>query len=397
MSFDDDAEGDAPGFRRPPHPDDRLWRHPSEMGDHALAPLGASREADADPPEEDDGGLWRIAAAVALGVIVVVAGLAAVVVGGLGAGGGSGGSTEASTTGRAGVGGRGDDAAPVAAVEEVAPSLVGLPGGSGVIVSSEGLVLTSAALVEGDGPVRVRLPNGVTVDAQVVGTDPMTGLGVLDLPGDDHTPAPLADVAAADDNGRGVAVYTVAVTDGSVQPEATAGAIGTTRKLDGAGGHDLEGVLEVEGDATGPSALGGPVVDAEGAVFGITTALGAQRTSYLTPIDVGQRVAGDLVETGRVRHSWLGVEGADHVEGSGLHDRAGQGAELVAVEPGGPAAAAGLRPGDVVVAIDGRPVDRMSDLVRWLRARPPGHPAELAVERGGETLAVTAVLGERPD
>jgi S1-C subfamily serine protease len=384
VSCDDDADEDAPDFRRPPHPDDRIWRHPSEMDEHPIAPIEvpvhrvqAVRRAAAGWP------WWRIAATSALGIVVVLGGLAVVFLTDTGgddeAGVLPGSSSRPSSAAR-----RAD-----AAAEAVASSLVRLEGGTGVVIRDDGLVLTSATLVAGSGPVPVWLPDGTAVEATVVGVDGVTSIAVLDLPGDGHRPAALVPLGT-DLTG---AAYSVCV-DPSGEVAATAGTVGTARKLSGEGAAGLDGVVEVEGRAD-PSALGGPVVDADGTVVGITTAIGSDRSSYFTPIDVGQKVTGDLLDSGVIHRSWLGIEGTDRVEGSGLHAAGGYGAEVVTVAAGSPAEAAGLQAGDVIVSLDGRQIDRMPDLIRWLQSLSPGDRVEVTVERSGQRLTLGATLGER--
>jgi S1-C subfamily serine protease len=384
VSCDDDADEDAPDFRKPPHPDDRIWRHPSEMDDHPIAPIGvpvhrvrAMRRAAAGWP------WWRIAATSALGIVVALSGLAAVFLTDTGGSDEAGvlpgsSSRPSATARRAG-----------AAAEAVAPSMVRLEGGSGVVIRDDGLALTSATLVDGPGPVPVWLPDGTAVEATVVGVDGVTSIAVLDLPGDGHRPA---DVIPRGAEVTGAAYSAGADASGGVA--ATAGTVGTARKLSGEGAAGLDGVVEVEGRAD-TSALGGPVVDGDGAVLGITTAIGSDRASYFTPIDVGQKVAGDLLDSGVVRRSWLGIEGMDRVEGSGLHATGGNGAQVVTVAAGSPAEAAGLLAGDVIVSLDGRPIERMPDLIRWLQSLSPGDRVEVTVERSGEQLTLAATLGER--
>jgi S1-C subfamily serine protease len=424
VSFDDDADEDAPRFKQPPHPEDRLWRHPSEVGSHPVSPIDALVQRPAG-----SGGWRAVAAAGALGVVIVVAVVAVILVGNTGGSGGGNedddtaspstasgsdapgsrsesdsgpasesgsGSESAPSSGAGGAAGSGaesggaEDAAAAEVAEQVATAVVGLDGGSGVVVQPDGVVLTSAALIDGDGPVDVRLADGSVVEAQVVGVDMVTGLGVLDLPGDDHA---AAEVGVADDAVGGPA-FTVRATQDSDDAAASPGVVGSSHKLRADGDEGLDGVVEVAG-TTDPLALGGPVVDRDGAVIGITTALDGERSSYLTPIDVGEKVATDLLDSGRVHHAWLGIEGQDHIEGSGIHSASGYGAEVAAVAPDSAAEAAGLRPGDVIVSIDGQRVERMPDLVRRLRSLSPGDETEITIERDGEETTVTATLAER--
>lgn len=400
VSFDDDADEDAPGFRQPPHPDDRLWRHPSEMDAHPMSPVGAFAPAPAM------GRSWRAVAAVgALGVAVVGVAVAGLLL----EDPGTGGPGQHDSSSMAASPGAGDEEDEAAVAEEIGPAVVGLAGGSGVVVHEEGLVLTSAALVDpgaassgeggappgAPGPLDVRLADGSTAEATVVGVDTVTGLALLDLPGGGHAAAEAADGSVV---GAGGGAFTVgtAGTARTAPAAATAGVVGATRKLQGDDHSSLDGVVEVSGEA-GPDVLGGPVVDADGAVIGVTTALGPGGSSYFTPIEVGRKVTDDLLISGRVRHSWMGIEGMDAPAAGrpASGESGGTGAKIDRIYAGGPAAAAGLQDGDVIVEIDGHPVGRMPDLVRHLRARSPGDEVELVIDRDGEAVTVGVTLAER--
>jgi S1-C subfamily serine protease len=404
VSFDDDADEDAPGFRQPPHPDDRLWRHPSEMDAHPISSAGAFAPAPAR------GRSWRAVAAVgALGVVVAGVAVVGLLLEDPGSDG-PGDSDPSSTAASPGAGDEEAEAAEAAAAEAVGPAIVGIDGGSGVVVRDDGLVLTSASLVAdpadggegdtqsegqgdshgegqgGDRPaVGVALPDGTRAEATVLGVDTATGLAVLDLPGEAHAAAEQADEAQV---AAGSDAFNVGTAGSGAA--ATVGVVGATRKLQGDDDSSLDGVVEVSGEA-GPVVLGGPVVDREGTVIGITTALGPGGSSYFTPIEVGHKVATDLLISGRVHHSWLGIEGMDAPAAGrpASGESGGTGAKVDVIFPGGPAAVAGLRDGDVIVEIAGNPVGRMSDLVRHLRALSPGERVALVVEREGEPVPVT--------
>jgi putative serine protease PepD len=396
VSFDDDADEDAPGFRQPPHPDDRLWRHPSEMDAHPISSVGAFAPAPAR------GRSWRAVAAVgALGVVVAGVAVVGLLLEDPGSDG-PGDSEPSSTAASPGAGDEEAEAAEAAATEAVGPAVVGIDGGSGVVVRDDGLVLTSASLVpdpagEGQGGERptvgVALPDGTQAEATVLGVDTATGLAVLDLPGEAHAAAEQADQAQV---AAGSDAFNVGTAGSGAA--ATVGVVGATRKLQGDDESSLDGVVEVSGEA-GPVVLGGPVVDRDGTVIGITTALGPGGSSYFTPIEVGHKVATDLLIFGRVHHSWLGIEGMDAPAAGrpASGESGGTGAKVDVIYPGGPAAVAGLQDGDVIVEIAGHPVGRMSDLVRHLRALSPGERVALVVEREGEPVPVTieVTLSER--
>ncbi|HEX9992977.1 MAG TPA: PDZ domain-containing protein, partial [Acidimicrobiales bacterium] len=147
-----------------------------------------------------------------------------------------------------------------------------------------------------------------------------------------------------------------------------------------------------------PGSSGGALVDATGAVVGITTAIaisevGAEGLGFATPIDLARAVAEDIVATGEAHHVWIGVEGMDVDAGD---DGPDHGALVHRVLPGSPAAEVGLAEGDVIVAVAGRDVATMSALVVALRRQRPGDEVEVVYVRDGRPRTVTVTLEEKP-
>jgi S1-C subfamily serine protease len=409
----DDAadDEDAPGFRPPPHPDDRLWRHPSEVGSgwsprRALLPLGGAIR------RPEGGRRWPLAlTSAAVGGLVAVLAMAAL---GIGERVVQRQVTEnvALDPALPGIGGRGS-LTPLS--ERLAPAVVtvGEPGGegsapgSGIIVRDDGIVLTSAALVSdpASGRIAVGLPDGSTATAELMGLDPTTGIAVLDLPGESgYAPAVLAVPA---DLTPGTPTFTVgAGASGDVT--VVSGALGPSTKLTFDDAPPLDGLVEVTAelptDGDPATTLGAAAVDDRGAVVGIATATAAGSSgeppaAYVTPIEVARKVAEDLVDTGEVDHGWLGIEGASvppDEDGIGLYAVDDRGAIVALVVEGSPAAEAGMQAADVVVEADGRPIARMPDLVIALRLHSPGDQMELTVLRGGERRTATVTLEEPP-
>ncbi|HEX6419962.1 MAG TPA: S1C family serine protease [Acidimicrobiales bacterium] len=406
MPFDDDAEADSTGFRPPPHPDDRLWRHPSEVGAHPIVPHPAPDRPSCGGPATAHGDRWRRtrrALAVAGGAGAAGIAVAAVV---LAAGGRDAGED---------VAGRGADRTAAAAPDPadppaldaarsaLAPAVVavgraatgrdgpalGSVTGSGLVLRADGVVVTAAAALPPGAEPAVRLAGGSVVAARVVATDPVTGLAVLDVAGDGHAARPLApgepgigEAAVAVDTGGG---------DVTASPLRDLGPTGTA--LDGAA---------VDGEAE-PLALGGPVVDAGGGVTGIVTGVERGAPWRVAPAEVVGRVVDDLLATGAAHHVWLGIEGLDAAP---VRDAPGtlsatalmpSGVEVASVVPGGPADGGGLQPGDLIVAVDGMPVTQLADLFDDLRGRSPGERLDVTVIRdGGDRTAVAVTLGHAP-
>jgi S1-C subfamily serine protease len=436
VPFDDDAADDVTGFRPPPHPDDRLWRHPSEV--YATEPVTPSRTHGRLWP-------WGVAAVGTAGVMLAGAGTlllgvqehvtdgdqqqqaAVTPLGSLPlphldgqplSGRSSEGITELTDIARL--------------ADQLAPSLVHIdlgdeiPGGSGVVLNADGLTLTSAELVAGLDQVDVILDDGREVAGEVVGADPLTDIAVIDLPGQ-HV---AATMAAPTDVVGGEGILAMGAT-GSGRPATTVGPLSDRyRRLERSGSPTLEGLLHVDVPAQAV-ARGGPLVDQNGAVIGITVWTDDTGT-YATPIDVAAKVANDVVEVGQARHGWLGIEGQDAADAptlmaeetgetggtdttggadttdapdttggdtavSGDGDGDGdtsRGVVVVTVDPAGPATDE-LHRGDVITRIDDHPVDDMGELTDAIRLRSPGDPVDVTVERdGGQTVQIT--LEPRP-
>jgi S1-C subfamily serine protease len=296
--------------------------------------------------------------------------------------------------------------------QRVAPAVVALDAapeaGSGVIVRDDGIVLTSAALVTSSGAtVAVRMPDGSSVEAEVLGVDSTTGLGVLDLDGRGYTTGVLA---TASDMTAGQTSYTVAA--GLAGGTTTlAGEVGAARRYETASAR-LDAVVEVTGDA-GPLALGGALVDKRGAVIGIIAAVDTGTATYVAPVDVARKVTNDVLTTGYVRHSWLGIDGSDSTTATtttsvrplaggsvaALGSTSGQpasGVEVATVEAGSPADVAGLEVGDVLVELGGRRIDDVPDLMLALRAHSPDDRVDVVVVRGGGETSIQVTLGDVP-
>ena len=381
MPFDDDAEADLFRFHPPPHPDDRLWRHPSELGS-VRGEGAAARDRQAGRP-------WGVVAvAGTAGAVLAGAGVLAF---GLGERIVDRPVVERVALDTVSSSPRAADQAVSGIRQQVAPAVVAVEGGgSGVVVRDDGIVLTSTGVVDGSGPLRVRLPDGSSTEAEVVGSDPSTGIAVLDLDGHGYRTGVLATEAGLV---QGEMSFTVSVgTTGGAT--TVAALVGATRRYRTPAGATLDAVVETSGDAPA-HALGGPLVDARGVVVGIVTGVDHGSASYVVPVEVARKVAEDLVAAGEVERCWLGIEGSD----SGDPDVTGGGVRVASVAPDSPADRAGLRVGDVLVEIDGRMIGHLPDLMITLRSLSPGDHIAATVVRGDNptTLAVTLGSQNRTD
>lgn len=374
MPFDDDAEADFFRFRPPPHPDDRLWRHPSELGSQ---PSEKTRGRD-----RQSGRPWgAVAVAGTAGAVLAGAGVLAF---GLGQRTIDRPVVERVALDTVSSTPRTADQTTNGIRQQVVPAVVALEGGgSGIVVRDDGIVLTSASVVDGRGPMTVNLPDGSSIDAEVVGSDPTTGIAVLDLDGHGYRTGLLASEA---DLVQGQTSFTVSV--GAAGGATTAAAlVGATRRYQTPDGATLDAVVETTGEAPA-HAVGGPLVTASGVVVGIVAGVDDGSASYVVPVEVARKVAEDLVAAGKVERCWLGIEGRDAGD-----SEVGGGVLIASVTPDSPADRGGLRVGDVLVEIDGHMIGRLPDLMITLRSRSPGDEIAAIVVRDGNPTTLTITLG----
>jgi serine protease Do len=275
------------------------------------------------------------------------------------------------------------------------PVLSGVARGSGVIVSTDGYVLTNHHVVAGADRIRVVLFDRRDLPARLVGSDAHTDIAVLKIEADRLAPAPLADSSK-------VRVGQFALAMGNpfgVGQTVTLGIIGAVRR-GRMGITDYEDFLQTDA-AINPGNSGGPLVDVEGRVIGVNTAIlttgggGNEGVGFAVPSDLARGVMDQLVREGHVIRGWLGVAVED-VSPADAAARGGsvEGALIGEVTPGGPAAKAGLERGDILAALNGEPIADGRALRLRIAQLPPGSTARLDVIRGGQHREITAKLGQ---
>jgi putative serine protease PepD len=390
MHPDDGDEDDAPVFGAPLPPEDRLWRHPSEM-----ALLGNDAAARRSGPMSSTPRVLGIAvvsgllgAVLAVGVVAATVGLGtddAPVAGGVA-------STVRGATLVASTPTDGDGAAVAKHLAaSVARVLVGAAPavGSAIVLRDDGYLVTDAALIGRETTAMLSL-DGEQLTATVVGTDPATDVAVLHV---DRTDLHAADVAASD---ASVGERTFVVGANAMgDPAVTAGVVSVLdRKITSSGGVVLHGMIQTDApiDAT---AIGGALTDGAGDVLALVSGPASATGGYAVPIATARAVADDIITHGHARHVWLGVEGTDLDRGGASTLHVAGGASVTKVADGSPASAAGLQDGDVITAVGGTPVTSMSDLVVGLRAHDPGDTVEVEYWRDGERHSCNATLAER--
>jgi len=376
---------DPPPFRPPPPPDDRLWRHPSEL-------------AWSSPPAPRRAGWPLAAAAGVVGAVVTVALLAVTGVIGDDA---PGRDVVIRETVQPAVARSVDDGWDLAAmVAEVGPAIVRLDVsggdagvGSGVVFRSDGHLLTNAHVVDDADRIVAVLSTGRSVQARLVGFDRRTDIAVVKL--DEDGPFATAVLGTTD----GLVVGQTAIAMGSPLglrggSSVTVGIISALgREIESPDGPVLYDMVQTDAAITSGSS-GGALLDGTGSVVGITTAfavgdLGNGGLGFATPIDVARAVADDLLTYGRARRVWFGVRGST--------DAAAAGVVLAEVVDDGPASESGLRAGDVIRRVDGRPVPTMSALRVALLRHHPGDLVGVVYDRDGKRRSAQVTLRERPD
>ena len=267
----------------------------------------------------------------------------------------------------------------------------GMGLGSGVIVSAEGLILTNNHVIEGASEIVVALPGGQPAEARLLGADPETDLAVLKIKASNLRPI----VFAAADAARVGDVVLALGNPFGVGETVTQGIVSATGR-NRLGINTFENFVQTDA-AINPGNSGGALVDVEGNLVGINTAIfsqsgGSQGIGFAIPASLATQVMQQIVATGRVARGWLGVAAADaQVEKDG-----GGGAVVTGVLRGGPADKAGIRPGDIVTAINGKAVGDTLALVNETAALAPGTRTQVTVVRGRGQNVLTAELGRRP-
>lgn len=298
--------------------------------------------------------------------------------------------------------------AVVNAVERVGPAVVrvhpwsspyGPEGvGSGVVLAPEGLILTNSHVVRGATQAEIVTLDGRPLLARVIGDDPDTDLALLKV--DERVNLPFAKLGDSKALRRGQLVIAIGAPLG-FEATVTAGVISAMgRSLRGEKGRLIEDLIQTDA-ALNPGSSGGPLVNAAGEVVGIATAViaGAQGLCFAVASNTATLVVGELVKHGRVRRGSIGVVAQqapiprDLARSVGLEQPFG--IWIATLEANGPAARAGLAPGDLLVAAEGTPLTGLDDLMRVLGAGTIGKPMNFHVIRQGRRMTLEVTPRER--
>ena len=268
--------------------------------------------------------------------------------------------------------------------------------GSGVVVDASGLIVTSHHLIAEADTIYIALADDSLALAEIVGVDMETDLALIRISAskpltplslDETVTARVGDVVLAIGNPYGVGQT---VTLGIVSA--------VKRQLTGVSA--LQNFLQIDA-AINPGNSGGALIDPAGGLMGINTAVysrlnGAQGIGFAIPVSLVRKVVPQLLEHGRVIRGWLGIGVDDLINYPNLFTGPTNGAVVVAVFDQGPAYEAGLRPGDILVAVDHKPIRRSDALLTDIAATSPGTQLLLSIERDRQAVDITVTLAERP-
>jgi len=272
---------------------------------------------------------------------------------------------------------------------DLSPGATNEAVGSGVIVDAGGIIVTNYHVVAQGGEIDVTLADGRRFKARLVGADAATDLAVLAIDAKDLPTADWADSDAVEVGEMAWAIGNPFGLDRTIT-YGIVSAVGRRAMAD----NPFQEFLQTDASIN-PGNSGGPLVDVHGHVIGITTAIvgkGFRGIGFAIPSNTARRVADEIRSTGHVERGYLGMALKDPPPGSG----AATGAVVAAVEPRSPAATAGVRPGDFVVAFDGEAITEPAALVLLLTRAPVGVEVPLDVVRDGAPLTLTVRVGRRP-
>ena len=305
-------------------------------------------------------------------------------------------------------------AAVVAASDRVSPAVVHVEvaqvarpaegeaprrgSGSGFVFTPDGFILTNSHVVHGARSIQVSFADGAGFDADLVGDDPDTDVAVIRIGGHQLSTAALG-------SSRGLRVGQLAIAIGNpygFQHTVTTGVVSALgRSLRATTGRLIDDVIQTDA-ALNPGNSGGPLVNSQGEVIGVNTAIipFAQGICFATAIDTAKWVVEQLLRFGRVRRGYIGVGGATTplsrraVRFHGL--AAGAGVRVESIEPGGAAQQAGIEPGDVIIGYDGENVAGVDELHRLLSAERIGKTTKVTLLRRTQKLDLPIRAAEMP-
>ncbi len=269
--------------------------------------------------------------------------------------------------------------------------------GSGVIVSASGYVLTNHHVVEAADEIEVALADGKKLLAKVVGNDPETDLAVLRVNAEN-----LQAITFGSSDALKVGDVVLAIGNPFAVGQTVTGGIVSALGRTGLGINTFENFIQTDA-AINPGNSGGALVDAGGNLVGINTAIfsrsgGSMGIGFAIPVSTAKMVLEQIVKSGSVTRGWIGVELREitPVDAESFKLGGQRGALIAVVLRGGPADKAGVRPGDVVLEIGGKPVADPTAMLNLIAALAPGTQARMKLKRKGQDVEANISIGRRP-
>ncbi|HPW29169.1 MAG TPA: trypsin-like peptidase domain-containing protein [Rhodoferax sp.] len=269
--------------------------------------------------------------------------------------------------------------------------------GSGVIVSANGYILTNNHVVEGADEIEVVLNDSRTGRAKVIGTDPDTDLAILKIELDK-----LPVIVLGNSDGAQVGDQVLAIGNPFGVGQTVTSGIVSALGRNQLGINTFENFIQTDA-AINPGNSGGALVDTNGNLLGINTAIysqsgGSMGIGFAIPVSTAKQVLEGIVKDGQITRGWIGVEPSDlSPELADTFDvKTRQGVIITGVLQNGPAAQAGIRPGDVILKIAGQPVTSVTQLLSQVASLKPGAPARFSIERRNQPLELDVTPGVRP-
>jgi S1-C subfamily serine protease len=278
---------------------------------------------------------------------------------------------------------------------QASPAVVGVShardAGSGIIIRSDGVILTNEHVVRGAQTVEVSLADGRRVPGQVLGRDPNVDVAVVRVNAGNLPSAPIADSDRLEVGQVAIAIGNPLGLERTVTSGVVSAINRSPREI------RLEGLIQTDA-AINPGNSGGPLLDSRGRVIGLNTAILGQGTGlgFAVPINLANDIAQQLLTTGRISRTYLGIGYEDiEAELARVYNLpVSQGIIVTNVDQASPAAQAGVRPGDIITQIDNTPITQGGDLRRLLRERQAGQTVRIRVVRPSGTANLTARLIE---
>jgi putative serine protease PepD len=309
---------------------------------------------------------------------------------------------------------------PTAVADKVLPSVVTISvtrgnakaSGSGEVIRDDGYILTNnhvIALGADGGSLEVTFNDGVTAPATIKGRDPLADLAVIKV--NDQKSLSVIPFGSTDNVRVGQQVVALGAPLGLTSTVTTGivSALGRTVDVPGENGRSalLLGAIQTDA-AINPGNSGGALTNCSGDMVGVPTAGAAPPSAngqpspgsvglgFAIPVDFAKKVADEIIATGKVTHSYLGIQVAQLPPTAVRQGGTSGGLYVVALAPGGPAAAAGLRPNDIITKIDGDAATNTNQLTALALTKRPGDTVKVTYERDGRAVDTTVTLGARP-